>query len=232
MLNSTSHALVANAATGPIPDWGLNPVKGVITTPRGDIEYAVFGPGKFGQFLADNGIGAADPNPIGSGQLLYAYQIINVPAAPSTMNTLSKITVGDCKNNGCLGTPIIHNAATYAPSHINPGVATATNEQDPNHSTPSDIEYDAGQSFVWNFSSSTNGQIQGAAPFDEDSSILYYVAPYLPEKENVTIYRTGTTFSSGPDIAGIGPTFIPEPSTMCLVVLAAIGLLPARRSRG
>jgi hypothetical protein len=222
MLLGTAHARISE----PSSEWGGAPTKGsVVVGDKGTVEYAVFGPGRFGDFLAENGIVAADPNPMGSGNLLYAYQIIDVPNA---MN-LTKITVGDVINNVGFAN---HSPNTYIPTWLNPGAATAISEQDANHSVPALAATDVGNSWVWNFGTSTAqaGAIQGSVP--ENSAILYFVAPYLPEKESTTLYSGNLNSSMIFGVASIGPQLVPEPTGVCLAVFAACGLVVARRRRG
>jgi hypothetical protein len=73
------------------------------------VEYAVFGSGKFQDFLDENSIAHVEP---AAGEYVYAYQIVNV--APAT-NGINIFTVG-LNGDEALGAT----GVTYVPSAINP----------------------------------------------------------------------------------------------------------------
>jgi hypothetical protein len=61
------------------------------------VEYAVFPPGRFQQYLDDNGLGGTDPDPLNA---IYAYQITSVTAAVPGLSGLSVgFDVGDTAND-------------------------------------------------------------------------------------------------------------------------------------
>lgn len=61
------------------------------------VEYAVFPPGRFQQYLDDNGLAGSDPSPLNA---IYAYQITSVAAASPGVSSLSVgYDLGDISND-------------------------------------------------------------------------------------------------------------------------------------
>jgi hypothetical protein len=190
MLASTSNALTYNAT-----EW-----KGSDTIATGTIEYAVFGPGKFGDFMSEYSIGGADPTD--PSLLTYAYQLIDVPSDAS----VSVLTVGEFINHEAS-----HVAGLYPALWLN----TGSPQQSPVAGA------DQGTSWAWFFNPDriTDG---------ETSAILYFQSDKLPEYDNASASAPNGGTAS-PTIASIGATTtgggIPEPGSLTLLLLGVFSLL-------
>jgi hypothetical protein len=200
MLNDTSSALTHNSIV-----W-----KGAVSIPAGTFEYAVFGPGKFDDFLAEALI---DPSldPTNPNLLTYAYQLIDVPSNAS----VSFISVGETVNHDPAHDG---NVVDYPPLWFNP---PGGSEQDPQ------LANDIGTSWAWSFGSTTDTKITSG----EVSSILYFQTDMAPEYDQVSASAPfGINSNSVASISA--DRFVPEPTTACFAAFALCWLLLLRRAVG
>ena len=174
------------------------------------VDFAVFAPGDFQDFLDDpddnpitiNPISYSDPS--GGTEVVYAFQIFNGDSNPYLTNITAGIDASDPVNN----------------------VAWITGT---GMRTPSGNTF-PGTSIRWNFATSAT-RIND----NQSSLILLYTSPRLPEWDHG---QTGTGISSGlsagrPDFPSPGPVDAPEPGTFALgfLGLMVLGLAKYFRRR-
>ncbi len=204
MLADTNHALTY---TGP-PTFNGTPWKGSVATARGTVEFAVFKPNKFADFLSENGIDPSEDPTDPSKGFIYAYQLLN------PVGDITYLSIGETVNHDPS-----HVADMYPPSFYNP---PGGNEQSPSGPV---VPKDNGTSWNWSFQDPVS-QSSG-----ESSAILYFQAPLLPEWDHVTLYAGSPIFSAGANFSVPSISVIPEPSAVGLALVAAAGLLFRRRLR-
>lgn len=165
------------------------------------IDYAVFPPGRFQQYLTDNGFLGSDPS--GVGDAVYAYQVSSVTSATPGIGQLSVgLDTGDLLSS--IGS-VVGNAGEVTPT-------TSANQI---------------TSAFWSFSGSplTGGDVSEilviTSPSEPELDTLQLTSGVA--SPNATYLVPSLTDSIG--------TFreIPEPATASLLAVLATGLLPSRR---
>jgi hypothetical protein len=171
------------------------------------VEYAVFAPGDFGSYAPLGSPAAYDPS--GGTEFVYAYEIFNDQGGSTGVALLSINLL-----EGVVGIdPAIPDTLP-----ISGGVEPSATEFIPVAGNPK-------TNIKWTFAPTAVGS-------NGHSEILLFTSSYLPE------FRDATVSGAFPDSAsGLLPSpssiHTPEPSTLVLAVVAAIGLLAAgyRRRR-
>jgi len=186
-------------------------------TIQGTLEYAVFAPGQFQNFLIDT-LGGPPPFDPAPGEVVYAYQLIDVTAATPGVSNIS------------VGLDVIDIPGTVSPPSFAP--TGAGNEQ-----APSLGEYN-GTSMVWRFMDNpATGGVDERINTGEQSPILIFSSAYLPELDNLTINSgiagTPSYYDSVPSIGSNLSQGVPEPSSVALLLIGCASLIGAvRRQRG
>jgi hypothetical protein len=215
MLLSTPHAY--NDGLGPGPDgvWkGTVEYDRVFGTNNVDstVEFAVFGPGKFQFFLNDNwGVPPVDPAP---GDVIYAYQIINVNSAVPGIQLMS---VGlDSIDDPHIVSP---------PSYVLTGLA---GEQAPG---PASAFNDT--SMVWSFANNSGTPEDERINTGQFSPILIFSSRWGPELDKLTVASGGAANPSILDgVPSIGNYIaVPEPLSQTLLLVGSASLLGLLRRR-
>lgn len=183
-------------------------------TIQGDLEFAVFAPDDFQSFLNDT-LGGPPPFDPAPGEVVYAYQLLNVTATPGVSNI-------------SVGLDVIDIPGTVSPpSFISTG---AGNEQ-----APSIGEYN-GTSMVWRFMDNAATGVDERINTGEQSPILIFSSAYLPELDNLTINSgvagTPAYFDSVPSIGSNLSQGVPEPASAVLLLIGCASLIgTVRRQR-
>ncbi len=207
-LQTTTHAY--NDGTGPSAGvWqGIQSYSNffIFDTLDADVEFAVFAPGNFQNFLNENGIVFADPVP---SEYIYAYQVTRIGAGSSGV---SNFTVG-LNSDEQLGS----SGVTFVPAATSHGTYPLVPVQDP---SPGGTGGGPGvdSSSVWaTIPSFPAGTVTG---------ILFYSSPQVPELGFSTV-AAGIAAQSIPNSL---PNPVPEPATLGLLILAGgLGLISRRR---
>jgi hypothetical protein len=165
-----------------------------------EVDWAVFAPGSFQQYLNSQAIAQVDPS--GPGEVVYAYQIASVTFATPGIDTLS---VG-------IDTPDTR-GIVLAPAFIPTGAAT---EKSPNSGG------DNTTSMVWFFNGSE------LDPGDT-SSILVFSSPNAPEFDFLQV-SSGLAGPVVSPLVGSPSNliFVPEPAALLLGLIGGVALLTAR----
>lgn len=173
-----------------------------------DVEYAVFAPGKFQNFLDENSIVYNDPT--AGGEYIYAYQIVNIDPNTTPVTTF---TVGMNGNESPGNTGV-----TYVPAATDYGTYPYQPTQDPGATGGGP---GVSTSAVWPTAT--------GSPYTpgEVSAILFYSSPQVPELGLSTVLAG----FAGEFPLNSMPNPVPEPATLFLGLAAGIGLAMRRRSR-
>ncbi len=169
------------------------------------VEFAVFDKGDFQNFLNENGIVYVDPAP---GELIYAYQIVNVALGTSSVTNFSVGLQSD-ESPGLTG-------ATFIPSIANHGAYPLPPTQDP--AVPGGGPGGGNSQAAWPFGA---GLLPGGI-----SAIMYYSSPQFPELG----FSTVNAGLAGQFIAYSLPNPVPEPAT-ALLMTACVALFANGRCR-
>jgi len=173
------------------------------------IEYAVFAPGDFQEFLTtENNIQFADPAP---SEFIYAYQITDIVSATAGI-TIFTVGLDDDESTGISG-------VTYIPKALDHDTYSPLPTNDPAFLGPGP---GGGDSSQWgSFGALTTG---GA------SAILFYSSPQGPEFGFSSL--TAGTASTFVSLSMPNPVAIPEPTTTMLLTCAVVILARVRRRIG
>lgn len=198
--------LVSPASGGPLSTdpnamlSGSQDFQGLFTFIKADVEYAVYAPGMFGTSAALGNPAADDPS--GGTEYVYAYEVFNRATSSVPLNSLS-IGLEPFAVSGDPGD------VTHTPNTPEAGLEPDIAEWIPNVGDPK-----ANVKWGW-----TATLIDAGI----HSDILLFVSPHAPDFFNSSIL-------GGIDAASAqlpSPTLAPEPSTLILAAMAAIGLLAA-----
>jgi hypothetical protein len=177
-------------------------------TLRGKIEYAVFAPGDFSQFLEDNSITEPAWVPdAASNELMYAYQLLGDAALngiDAAVPGVSIFTVGLDPSDV---------RGSVAPNIVSTG---ATNMRLPTAWS------DNTGSMVWTYTS-PNYLVTGKI-----SPLMVFSSQYLPEWDATTTTSRFAYFNGGPTaVPSIGNVLhiVPEPASLTMLFVGAIALL-------
>lgn len=167
-----------------------------------EVDWAVFAQGNFQLYLNSQGIAQTDPS--AAGETVYVYQIAAVTQATPGIDTL---TVGIDAADG--------RGTVLAPSFVPTGLAGSKSPTSGGDNTTS---------MAWFF----NGSELVAG---ETSDLLVFTSPYLPEFDFIQVNSGLGGAPVSPLTASPGSRRgpIPEPSSLALGVLTALGL--CRRTR-
>jgi hypothetical protein len=166
-----------------------------------EVDWAVFAPGAFQQYLNSQAIAQVDPS--GPGEVVYAYQISSVTFATPGIDTLS-VGIDAPDTRGIVS----------APAFIPTGAAT---EKSPNSGG------DNTMSMVWFFNGSE------LDPGDT-SSILIFSSPNAPEFDFLQA-NSGLAGPVVSPLVGSPSNllFVPEPAALLLGLFGCCSLLAVRR---
>jgi PEP-CTERM motif len=165
--------------------------------------------------LTDN-LGGPPPFDPAPGEVIYAYQLLNVTAASPGVSNIS------------VGLDVIDIPGLISPpTYISTG---AGNEQ-----IPSAGEYNT-TSMVWRFlDNPATAGVDEKLNVGEQSPILFFSSQYLPELDNLLINSglagSPAYFDSVPSIGGTLGTGVPEPSSLLILIIgsaSAFGILRRR----
>ena len=168
------------------------------------IEFAVFAPGDFQNFLDDNNIVYSDPAP---SEYIYAYQVVDI--GPGTSVVTFTVGLQEDEDLGSTGVWYIPASTDYGVTY--PYVPT----KDPADTTGGP---GVGDSSAW--------QALPSFGTGEFSPILYYSSPQVPELGySVAANILGQQIEDSMP----NPSTIPEPATLALCIVAGLGLVTRRR---
>lgn len=167
------------------------------------VEYAVFGPGGFQDFLDENGIVFADPT--AGSENIYAYQITEIVTATAG---ISALTVGH-DGSESLGA----SGVTYIPLATNHGAYAPQPADDP-------LVVGGGPGV----STSSQWLYGGSLVAGEAGGILFYSSPQAPEF-GLSVLSAGTAIRS---IDNSLPNPVPEPASAMLLACSALALAGSR----
>ena len=165
------------------------------------VEYAVYGPGTFATSVALNNPGAADWSD--GAYYIYAYQVYN-DGGDATDKRVATWSVD-----------LLPNAAPTESNYVGNYDYGGIGDLAP----ASGVFVGAAKTNVkWTYSASSNHLV-----FGDHSDILYFASPYYPICRPGTI--GGTSAAADTQLV---PSPAPEPGTLALATLAALGLIAAR----
>lgn len=173
-------------------------------TLQGTVEFAVFAPNNFQNFLNENGITFADP---ATSEYIYAYQITSVGGTNDVTNFTVGLQADEAAGSSGVTFVPVGNYGAYAPAPV----------QDPAIT---------GGGPGGNFSSAWS-HLPGL-PAGQASGILFYSSPEVPELGFSTM--AAGTASQQIALSLPNPQAIPEPATIALAVFSASCLFIRRRS--
>jgi len=170
------------------------------------LEYAVFGPGKFADFLSENSIAYADPTD--PTHLVYAYQIEYLAGFGSI--SASTVALDGDETIGIVG-------------NIPKGLVGADAD-------PASGNNQGGTSIAWNF---VDGSTALFTSPPKTSTILFFTSPQIPELDTASLFNIG---GPAPQmVASPSNQFIPEPASLTLLLVggaSVLGLMRRRRTVG
>ena len=173
------------------------------------VDYAVFGPGKFGDFLTEQSIAFVDPTD--QTHFVYAYQVLYDAGSLSINNN----TVG-LDGDETIGLV----------SHIPKALVAGTDVD------PSNGANQGGTSVSWDYNDGSNAIFNGPP---KKSTILFFSSPQVPEYDKAALLHLGAPTPQ--DVASPSNQLpppggdVPEPSAFLLLLLGGVGLLRQLRSR-
>jgi hypothetical protein len=169
-----------------------------------EVDWAVFAPGRFAQYLTDQGF--AGPDPSGGSDAVYAYQVTSVTTALPGISTLT-VGLGAADFRGTV----------LAPTSVSAGPGTVL----PNAGG------DAGTSMVWTF-------LADPLNVGQTSGLLVFTSPFAPELDNLSIKSGIATAAAIDEVGSpslrIVQDMVPEPSSLCLAIASVGFILATRRS--
>jgi hypothetical protein len=169
------------------------------------VDYAVFAPGTFGDFLTEQGIGFADPTD--QSQLVYAYQV-NYNAA--SFGAISSNTVG------------LDGDETIGMVGSIPKALVAGANYDPSNGA------NQGTSVGWDYFSGSTAIFSGPP---KKSTILFFTSPDVPEYDYASLLHLGGPAPQLVASPSNVPYVVPEPACLTLLLIGSISGIQLIRRR-